>query len=328
MSLRYAVIDGCPAPRPLYPILKKLKKETGCVYNSIYRGDDVAGILHRSGKHTQRELFEELPAGMANPPDRGTHILRGDGVVGKLFAKLKFWQVGIDVNDEFVEPLIEAARRHGWVLYRPYSSGSEYHHLNFAKKPRRWRAFFRNVFGPKKLPRGVSPAKPQPRKPQPKKTHAHPAVHPHPTRLSAAGARFISEFEGFRPAAYWDQWGNVWTIGFGHTRGVHQGQRVSREKALHILRQDAATAAQAVKDLVDVELTQKQFDALTSFAFNLGGGALAESTLLKKLNKGDYKGAQHEFGRWTHAGGEELPGLVRRRAAEAALFGGGTYKVA
>lgn len=313
MSLKYAVIDGCPVPRPMYPLLKKLKKETGCVYNSIYRGDDVAGILHRFGKHTQRELFEELPPGVANPPDRGTHILRGDGVVGTLFAKLPWWRCGIDVNDEYVEPLIEAARRHGWKLYRPYSSGSEFHHLNFAKKPRRWRAFFRNVFGPKK--------------PVPKKHHAHPAVHPHPSKLSSAGAEFIAAFEGFRANAYWDQWGNVWTIGFGHTRGVHQGQRVTREQALKLLRDDAATAAQAVKDLVDVELTQKQFDALTSFCFNLGGGALAESTLLKKLNKGNYKGAQKEFGKWVHAGGEVLPGLVKRRAAEAALFGGGTYKV-
>ncbi|HEX7246429.1 MAG TPA: lysozyme [Solirubrobacterales bacterium] len=323
MSLRYAVIDGCPCPRPLYPILKKLKKETGCVYNSIYRGDDVAGILHKFGKHTQRELYEELPPGMANPPDRGTHILRGDGVVGKLFAKLRFWQCGIDVDDQYVEALIEAARRHGWKLYRPYSSGSEYHHLNFASKPRRWKAFFRHVFGAPKVV-GVAPAKPAPKKPV--KHHAKPPVHPHPTRLSEAGVKFIAGFEGFRAEAYWDPWGNVWTIAFGHTGpDVHQGEKVGRAKGLKLLRSDAATAAQAVKDLVDVELTQKQFDALVSFAYNLGGGALAESTLLKMLNRGNYKGAQQQFKRWTHAGGQELPGLVRRRAAEARLFGGGDY---
>lgn len=326
MSLRYAVIDGCPCPRPLYPILKKLKKETGCVYNSIYRGDDVEAILHKHDKRTQRELFEQLPPGMANPPDRGTHILRGDGVVGKLFAKLKFWQCGIDVDDEYVEPLIEAARRHGWRLYRPYSSESEYHHLNFASKPRRWKAFFHHVFGSPK-PAGVAQAKPAPKKPVPKHPPLPvPHVHPHPKGISNKGVHFISEFEGFRSQAYWDGWGNVWTIGFGHTGSdVHQGQRVTRAEALKILRKDCATAAQAVKDLVDVELTQKQFDALVSFCFNLGGGALAESTLLKLLNRGDYRGAQHQFKRWDHAGGEELPGLLRRREAEAHLFAGGDY---
>lgn len=325
MSLRYAVIDGCPCPRPLYPILKKLKQETGCVYNSIYRGDDVAGILHKFGKHTQRELFEELPPGMANPPDRGTHILRGDGVVGKLFAKLPWWRCGIDVNDEFVEALIEAARRHGWKLYRPYSSGSEFHHLNFAAKPRKWKAFFHHVFGSPK-PAGVAQAKPAPAKPVKKHHHAKPPVHPHPKGISEKGVEFIAGFEGFRANAYWDQWGNVWTIAFGHTGpDVHQGMRVSRQKGLKILRDDCATAAQAVKDLVDVELTQKQFDALVSFCFNLGGGALAESTLLKLLNRGDYKGAQKQFKRWDHAGGVELPGLLRRREAEARIFGGGDY---
>jgi hypothetical protein len=145
--MRYAVIDGCPCPRPLYPILRKLQKETGCTFNSIYRGDDVAGILHRNGKHTQRELFEELPPGTANPPDRGTHILLGDGVVGELHEKLPFWECGIDVNDSDVARVIAAARRHGWRMYQPYPSGTEFHHINFAAKPSRWKAFFRHVFG-------------------------------------------------------------------------------------------------------------------------------------------------------------------------------------
>lgn len=147
MALRYAVIDGCPCPRPMYPLLKKLKKETGCTFNSIYRGDDVAAILHRHGKHTQRELFETLPAGVANPPDRGTHILLGDGVVGELHQKLPWWRCGIDINDWEVDGVIAAARRHGWELDRPYPTGTERHHVNFARKPSRWRAFFRHVFG-------------------------------------------------------------------------------------------------------------------------------------------------------------------------------------
>src|SRR4051812_11512408 len=102
MSLRYAVIDGCPCPRPMYPLLRKLKADTGCTFNSIYRGDDVARILHRFGKHTQAELYamylrgEGLPA---NPPTMGTHILKGDGVVGAAGEDLPWWRCGMDIND-------------------------------------------------------------------------------------------------------------------------------------------------------------------------------------------------------------------------------------
>lgn len=305
--MRYSVIDGCPCPKPMYPLLRRLKAETGCTYNSIYRGDDVADILHRFGKHTQAELYAELPPGVANPPDRGTHILLGDGVVGALHEKLPWWRCGIDIDDSQVDAVIAAARRHGWKLYRPYPSGTEYHHVCFAKKPRRWRAFFRNVFGkvkPRKKHRGRKPHTPS-----------------HPTKLSKRGAEFIGGFEGYRSSAYWDPWGGVWTIGYGHTRNVHGGDTTTKKHALELLQADAAVAARAVRDLVDVNLNQNQFDALVSFAFNLGGGALAESTLLRKLNRGNYKGAQKEFGKWTHAGGVVLEGLVRRRHAEAELFG-------
>jgi lysozyme len=309
--MRYEVIDGCPCPKPLFPLLKKLKAETGCTYNSIYRGEDVAGILHRFGKHTQAELFAELPAGMANPPDRGTHILLGDGVVGRLHEKLPWWKCGIDVNDEQVEEVIAAAKRHGWTLYRPYPSGSEFHHLNFAHKPKRWRAFFRAVFGGKK-------------KPQPHHGAKHPGVA-EPTKMSAAGLKFIGGFEGFRADAYWDALGQVWTIAFGHTGGVKSGQHVTRAQGLRLLSKDTKTAVTAVLDLVTVHLSQKQLDALGSFTFNLGAGALAESTLLKKLNQGNYRGAAEEFKKWDHAGGVEVAGLKTRRNAEARLFEGGPY---
>ena len=138
--------------------------------------------------------------------------------------------------------------------------------------------------------------------------------------LSAQGLDLIKDFEGLRLAAYQDSAG-VWTIGYGHTGGVQPGDRITQAEAEKLLEQDTAWAQQAVRDLVNVPLTQGQFDALTSFTFNLGAGALESSTLLKKLNAGDYAGAQAEFGKWVHAGGEVLPGLVRRRAAEAELFG-------
>ena len=140
--------------------------------------------------------------------------------------------------------------------------------------------------------------------------------------LSQNGLDLIKGFEGLRLSAYQDSAG-VWTIGYGHTGNVKPGDRITQAQAEDLLQKDTAWAQQAVRDQVKVPLTQGQFDALTSFTFNLGAGALAKSTLLNKLNAGDYAGAQAEFGKWVHAGGQVLQGLVRRRAAEAELFGNG-----
>ena len=93
-----------------------------------------------------------------------------------------------------------------------------------------------------------------------------------------------------------------------------------KRKPFFFLRQDVAESERAVNQHVHVPLTQHQFDALVSFVFNLGAGNFRTSTLLKKLNARDYDGAAQEFGRWVQAGGKTLPGLVRRREAESALF--------
>ena len=138
--------------------------------------------------------------------------------------------------------------------------------------------------------------------------------------LSDSGVNLIKNFDGLRLSAYQDSAG-VWTIGYGHTGGVKPGDRITQGQAEALLRKDTGWAQDAVRQQVQVPLTQDQFNALTSFTFNLGAGALRDSTLLSKLNAGDYAGAQAEFGRFVHAGGRVLQGLVRRRAAEAALFG-------
>lgn len=141
-----------------------------------------------------------------------------------------------------------------------------------------------------------------------------------PQRISPRGVRFIADFEGFRANAYRDPVG-VLTIGYGHT-GPDTARLgpLTREKAAALLDRDLDRFEAAVRRLVRVPLTQGQFDALTSFAYNCGEGALAGSTLLAKLNRRDYEGAAREFGRWTRGGGREWPGLVRRRAAEARMF--------
>lgn len=140
-------------------------------------------------------------------------------------------------------------------------------------------------------------------------------------RISDAGLQLIRESEGLRTRAYPDSVG-VWTIGFGHTRGVDEFDVCDEGQAVAWLHEDVAASEAAVRAAIDVPLTQGQFDALVDFVFNLGAGALAGSTLRRKLNAGDYAGAAAEFARWCHAGDRVLPGLVTRRAKERALFTG------
>lgn len=136
---------------------------------------------------------------------------------------------------------------------------------------------------------------------------------------SDTGMKLTEEFEGCRLEAYLDVAG-VPTIGYGHTKGVGMGDRCTLEQAAKWLREDIAEAEAAVNRLVKVPLTQNQFDALVDFTFNLGAGNLIKSTLLRLLNKGDYKNAAVEFIRWNRAGGFVRAGLTRRRMAEKELF--------
>lgn len=145
--------------------------------------------------------------------------------------------------------------------------------------------------------------------------------------LSDNGARFIAGHEGMVLQTYNDP-ANHCTVGIGHL--VHKGSctaadraqwgKLTEQQAFDLFRSDARRFIDAVAAAVTVPLTQNQFDALTSFSFNVGEGAFRKSTLLRKLNAGDYAGAAAEFPKWNKAGGKVLKGLVRRRAEEAALF--------
>ena len=143
----------------------------------------------------------------------------------------------------------------------------------------------------------------------------------------------IKESESFFPNAYRDP-GGIPTIAWGHTDGVKMGDTCTREQGAAFLISDVSYAERIVKDSVKVPLSQNQFDALVSFAFNVGPGKAGQksgfvvlqsgnpSTLLRLINAGDFKGAALQFGRWITQNGRELPGLVTRRAREAALFAG------
>lgn len=138
---------------------------------------------------------------------------------------------------------------------------------------------------------------------------------------SQAAIDLIKAAEGLRLTAYRDSAG-ILTIGYGSTGGIKPGQTITAEQAEAMLVDDLDEAADAVRKLVTVPLTQGQFDALCSFVFNLGAGRLRDSTLLRLLNQGKYGEAAAQFRFWVMAGGEPLPGLVKRRAAERALFDG------
>ena len=139
----------------------------------------------------------------------------------------------------------------------------------------------------------------------------------------AIAAGFVASWEGFRGDAYLCPAG-VWTIGFGHTLNVRKGMSISHSEAWTLLVQDLTYAQKTIAPLVDVLVTPGQFVALLSFAYNLGAGALRDSTLRKMLNAGDFEGASKQFGRWVFAGGVKLRGLERRREAERQLFTGET----
>jgi lysozyme len=140
--------------------------------------------------------------------------------------------------------------------------------------------------------------------------------------LSPKGLASTKRFEGLRLTAYQDSVG-VWTIGFGHTGpDVHPGLVITEPQAEALLIADMRSAVACVNAAVKVSLTQGQFDALADFTFNCGRHNFLGSTLLRKLNAGDYDGAAPQFASWDHAGGQVLPGLLARRKAEAALFGG------
>lgn len=113
---------------------------------------------------------------------------------------------------------------------------------------------------------------------------------------------------------------SVPTIYAGLTRGVTMGMVITEEEGERMLRKELAVTEDAVERLVTVPLNQHQFSALVSFTYNCGVGALQESTLLKLLNQGKYEAVPAQLMRWTHAGGKEYPGLVKRRKAEGALF--------
>ena len=143
-------------------------------------------------------------------------------------------------------------------------------------------------------------------------------------KASKDAVTLIKHFEGCRLKAYPDPGskdGSPWTIGYGHTgKEVTKGLAWTQAQADAALAGDVARFACDVEKLIKVSVTQGQFDALVSFAYNIGVGALASSTLLRLLSSGSFSGAARQFERWDKQDGRPRLGLSRRRRAERLLF--------
>lgn len=139
--------------------------------------------------------------------------------------------------------------------------------------------------------------------------------------ITQNGIDLIKRFEGFSRTVYFCPAGYP-TIGYGHVVKPHEdfSAGIDEARAEELLRQDAQIAERAVLRLINVPLTDGQFDALVSFTYNLGGGALQRSTLRRKINREEHADVPEQFMRWIWAGGRKLKGLVRRRAAETQFY--------
>ena len=138
-------------------------------------------------------------------------------------------------------------------------------------------------------------------------------------KISQEGVALIKKFEGCELDAYQDSVG-VWTIGYGHTKEVKEGDKINKEEAENLLEEEMPEYEGYIENLVKVSLSQCEFDSLCSWVYNLGPTNLQESTLLRFLNEGKYDEIPAQIKRWNKAGGKVLDGLVRRREAEALLF--------
>jgi lysozyme len=138
-------------------------------------------------------------------------------------------------------------------------------------------------------------------------------------KISNIGIDLIKQFEGCETKAYKCPAG-VWTIGYGHIKGVQEGDVITETQAHEMLVEELKEYENYILNAVEVDLNQNQFDAMVSWVYNLGPTNLKSSTLLKELNSKNYNAAAQEITKWNKAGGKVLTGLVRRREAEASLF--------
>ena len=139
---------------------------------------------------------------------------------------------------------------------------------------------------------------------------------------SGSGLALTENFEGCKLTSYQDSRG-IWTLGWGHTKDIGPDMNCTQEQADEWLKEDTQSSVDAINRLVNIQLTQNEFDALVDFVYNLGAGSFASSTMLKLLNQGELGLAANEFSKWDHCGGQVVQGLLNRRIAEQQEFSNG-----
>ena len=160
MAAKYKLIDCCPVPRKMYPLILEVKRRTGATLNSCYRASDAEHLLRRCGKLSQRQLYERWRAGRpgynpANPPGRSTHELRSDGVAfsGPVGRRLRWWQVGMDWSSP--GEVVRAFNKLGYAHITYPGNPQEGHHVNVYRKPRRkLMKFLRRIYDGRTLRAG------------------------------------------------------------------------------------------------------------------------------------------------------------------------------
>ncbi len=138
-------------------------------------------------------------------------------------------------------------------------------------------------------------------------------------KYSQSGMQLTEQFEGYASVPYQDE-GGLWTNGYGNTHGVDPHKIIGHTQAVSDLMKNIQNSVNDINQLVTVQLTQGEFDALVDFDFNLGRGRLGKSTLLLDLNRGDYQAAANQFEKWDQCDGKVVAGLLRRRIAEEKEF--------
>jgi lysozyme len=278
----------------------------------VNSADRRKGVAEKFGKQSQAALWEGWNARKpgffpANPPGFSSHELRSDGhaFYGPRGKAIPNYKLGIDAVHRLggdAHLVVSWLNRHGYEAKRPYAASSERHHFSFAKSPatnarkrlRAWKAAGRK---------------------------------PNATKVSQRGIDLIKKYEGYRAKPYKPVAGEqFWTWGYGHYGPdvplPTSGKTISKDRAEKLLKSDVERFAAGVRAAVKTRLNQNQFDALVSFAYNVGLGNFQSSTLLKRVNERRFVYAAAEFRKWVKGGSplKTLPGLVRRRAEEAALF--------
>lgn len=319
--MKFALVDGRPCPASVAPYVYLVLRRAGQTATSIYRGEDAKELLHAHGLHTQAEIHALYPT-ISNPAGHSEHELRSDGHANPKVpdgGKLEEWQVGIDSgsnSDADKKRIQDAAHHYGWRVKHPYTRGVEGHHWCFAVQPH---------------PNGIVSAALiiaiRAKLAVVKAVHQVKPLNPFARTISPDGVKLIAGFEGFVGHAYQDAVG-VWTIGYGHTRGVtSKTPPISAAEGRSLLRRDLnrvyAPAVNKACKAAGFKPTQHQFDALVSFAFNLGPGLLTgDHTIASALRRHARRAIADSFLLYDKAGNppHALLGLTRRRKAERALF--------